>query len=92
MTTIVSFEGKPIRINARKDRLEYSYDGGHNWSEVVTNHNAYGELTDIQINGSTVTATFETRDYVTLATTQISSDSHRLRGSYFKRLSYTAKN
>ena len=47
MATMVSFDGKPVRINSRKNGIEFSYDGGHNWSTLVINQNAYGDLMDI---------------------------------------------
>lgn len=91
MAIMVSFEGKPIRINSRKNGIEFSYDGGRNWSTLVINQNAYGDLTDIQINGSVITATFETKDYITIATTQISTSSQRLNATPFKKISYFSK-
>ena len=91
MATMVSFDGKPVRINSRKNGIEFSYDGGRNWSTLVINQNAYGDLTDIQINGSVITATFESKDYMTTATTQISTSSQRLNATPFKKISYFAK-
>lgn len=91
MATMVSFNRKPIRINSRRNGIEFSYDGGRNWSTLVINQNASGDLTDIQINGSTITATFETRDYLTTATTQISSGTQRLNASSFKKIAQVAK-
>lgn len=30
MATMVLFDGKPVRINSRKNGIEFSYDGGCN--------------------------------------------------------------
>ena len=91
MATMVSFDGKPVRINSRKNGIEFSYDGGRNWSTLVINQNAYGDLTDIQINGSVITATFETTDCVTTATTQLSDGIQRPKATPFKKVAYIAK-
>ena len=91
MATMVSFDGKPIRINSRKNGIEFSYDGGHNWSTLVINQNAYGDLTNIQINGNVITATFETKDYMTTATTQLSQGTQRPTATSFKKVAYVAK-
>ena len=91
MATMVSLEGKPIRINSRKNGIEFSYDGGRNWSTLVINQNAYGDLTDIQINGSVITATFESKNYMTTATTQISTSSQQLNATPFNKISKKKK-
>lgn len=88
---MVSFDGKPVRINSRKNGIEFSYDGGRNWSTLVINQNAYGDLTDIQINGSVITATFETKDCVTTATTQLSDGIQQPKATPFKKVAYVAK-
>lgn len=80
MATMVSFDGKPVRINQRKNGIEFSYDGGRNWSTLVINQNAYGDLTDIQINGSVITAT-----------TQLSDGIQRPKATPFKKVAYVAK-
>lgn len=80
MATMVSFDGKPVRINSRKNGIEFSYDGGRNWSTLVINQNAYGDLTDIQINGSVITAT-----------TQLSDGIQRPKATPFKKVAYVAK-
>lgn len=80
MATMVSLDGKPVRINSRKNGIEFSYDGGCNWSTLVINQNAYGDLTDIQINGNVITAT-----------TQLSDGIQRPKATPFKKVAYVAK-
>lgn len=92
MGTMASYEGFSLRINSWQDGVDYAYSQS-NWSQLIRNSNNYGKLTDIQVNGNTLTAVFETKEYVTIASSELSIDKalKKPKASYFKRLSYTQK-
>lgn len=92
MGTMANYEGFSLRINSWQDGVDYAYTQS-NWSQLIRNSNNYGKLTDIQVNGNTLTATFESNDYITMASSELSIDKalKKPKASYFKRLSYTQK-
>lgn len=92
MGTMANYEGFPLRINSWQDGVDYAYTQS-NWSQLIRNSNNYGKLTDIQVNGNTLTATFESNDYITMASSELSIDKalKKPKASYFKRLSYIQK-